>query len=95
MEAFFVLYALTISLELILSLVMAIFLYLIMAPAGAVSEPDINSRPSRPLARSAEGALSDAFASVSEGRDDLATITNARAQLVRYRDERSTTRDAS
>lgn len=85
METFFVLYALTISIELLLSLVMAIFLHLIVAPRGggiAIEPPAPAAR--RPLARTVEGALGEAFASVSEGRDDLATITNARSQLVRY-----------
>ena len=87
MEAFFVLYALTISLELILSLVMAIFLYLILAPRG--SRREIDQPPAhRPLARTAEGALGDAFAVVAEGRDDLATLTNACTLLQQYANDR-------
>jgi hypothetical protein len=91
-SAFFVLYALTISIELILSLVMAVFLFLIVVPVGG--RPQIPPEPaaSRPLARTVEGALGEAFASVSEGRDDVAALTNARALLVRYRAER---RDAT
>ena len=52
MEAFFVLYALTISIELVLSLVMAIFLFLILAPTGSRNErqPETPQHP-RPLAR--------------------------------------------
>jgi hypothetical protein len=85
MSAFFVLYALTISIELILSLVMAIFLFLILAPTGNRQEPQQPEPPSRrPLARSVEGALGDAFATVSEGRDDIATLTNARTLLQQY-----------
>jgi hypothetical protein len=87
-DAFFLLYALTISLELILSVVMALFLYLIVAPAGSRPAPADEPPAARPLARSVEGALGDAFASVSEGRDDLVTITHARALLVRYHAER-------
>ena len=90
MGTFFLLYALTISLELILSLVMAVFLYLIVAPRGegtitGTKEPAAR----RPLARTVDGALGEAFAAVSEGRDDLATITNARSLLVRYARERA------
>jgi hypothetical protein len=89
METFFLLYALTISIELILSLVMAIFLYLIVAPRGEVANADAQAPAARrPLARTVEGALGEAFATVSEGRDDLATITNARSMLVRYARER-------
>jgi hypothetical protein len=91
MDAFFLLYALTISLELILSIVMAAFLYLIVAPSGAArgqAAPTEERHSPRPLARTVDGALGDAFASVSEGRDELAVITNARALLVRYREER-------
>lgn len=93
MSAFFVLYALTISIELILSLVMAIFLYLILAPRGSQQETQSTQPPRpRPMARSVEGALGDAFATVSEGRDDLATLTNARSLLQQYQRER---RDAA
>ena len=93
MSAFFVLYALTISIELILSLVMAIFLHLILAPVGSRPEhrPPERSR-NRPLARTVEGALGDAFATISEGRDDLATLTNARALLQQHQREQ---RDAA
>ncbi len=89
MSAFFVLYALTISIELILSLVMAIFLYLILAPTGNKQERQKEEPPQpMPLARSVEGALGDAFATVAEGRDDLATLTNARSLLQQYQRER-------
>ena len=89
MSAFFILYALTISIELILSLVMAIFLFLILAPTGSRRpEQPPEPRRQRPLARSVEGALGDAFATVSEGRDDLATLTNARTLLQQYQRER-------
>ena len=93
MSAFFVLYALTISIELILSLVMTIFLYLILAPTGNRTErhPEQPQHP-RPLARTVEGALGDAFATVSEGRDDHATLTNARTLLQQDQRER---RDAA
>ncbi len=89
MASFFLLYALTISIELILSLVMAIFLYLILAPTGSRTEhqPETPPQP-RPLARTVEGALGDAFATVSEGRDDLATLTNARMLLQQYQRDR-------
>ncbi len=89
MSAFFVLYALTISLELMLSLIMAIFLYLILAPTGSSQEAQPGEpRRTRPIARTVEGALGDAFATVSEGRDDLMTLTNARALLQQYARER-------
>ena len=93
MSAFFVLYALTISIELILSLVMAIFLYLILAPTGSKQErqPETPQQP-QPLARTVDGALGDAFATIAEGRDDLVTLTNARALLQQYQRER---RDAA
>jgi hypothetical protein len=97
MSAFFVLYALTISIELILSLVMAIFLYLILAPTGSRQEPQLEESPRpQPLARTAEGALGDAFATVAEGRNDLTTLTNARSLLQQYqRERRDAARDAS
>jgi hypothetical protein len=89
MGSFFLLYALTISIELILSLVMAIFLYLILAPTGSRQERQPDAPISqRPLARSVDGALGDAFATVAEGRDDLATLTNARMLLQQYQRER-------
>ncbi|HYI16411.1 MAG TPA: hypothetical protein VEX37_13530 [Thermomicrobiales bacterium] len=93
MGSFFVLYALTISIELMLSLVMAIFLYLILAPTGSRTErqPETPQHP-RLLARTVEGALGDAFATVSEGHNDLATLTNARMLLQQYQRER---RDAA
>lgn len=89
MSAFFLLYALTITLELILSLVMAVFLFLIVAPRGGVQLVENDAPPAaRPMARTVEGALGDAFAAVSEGRDDPATITNALSLLARYAQER-------
>ena len=84
MSAFFLLYALTIAIELVLSLVMALFLFLIMAPVGGRQPHHEPQAPSRELARTVEGALGDAFACLAEGRDDLATLTNARALLVRH-----------
>lgn len=89
MNAFFLLYALTITLELVLSLVMAIFLFLIVVPRGGqwAAAPEPAAALPRQLARGVEGALADAFAVVSEGRDDLATITHARHLLARYADE--------
>jgi hypothetical protein len=86
MNTFFLLYALTITLELILSLVMAVFLFLIVAPRGRTDQPLGPPPAPRPLARTVEGALGDAFAAVSEGRDDPATITNALSLLARWRD---------
>lgn len=97
MSAFFVLYALTISIELILSLVMAVFLYLILAPTGSrhTTQPAGQSRPRLP-ARTAASALGDAFATVAEGRDDLTTLTNARTLLQQYqRERRDAARNAS
>lgn len=90
MGTFFLLYALTISIELLLSLVMAIFLYLIVAPPGGNIAHPVPNPPvvRRPLARTVEGALGEAFTSVSERRDDVATITNARSLLARYARER-------
>jgi hypothetical protein len=87
MNAFFLLYALTISIELILTLVMSIFLYLIVVPRGGRLEPEPTEPVARPLARTVPGALGDAFATVSEGRNDLTTITNARSLLVRQLQE--------
>ena len=96
MNAFLLLYAMAISIELMLSLLMALFLYLILAPAGRPR--DVGAAPSdvsvRPLARHVEVALSDAFATVSTGRDDLPTITNARSLLVQYENERTGARSS-
>jgi hypothetical protein len=89
MTAFFVLYAITISIELLLSLISAVFLYLILAPGGRTDDQQRDPLPSRRVpARTVEAALGDAFASISQGRDDLLTISNARALLVRYASER-------
>jgi len=85
MNAFFVLYAITISIELLLSLITAVFLYLILAPGGRTDDQQRDTPiPRRELARTVQGALGDAFASVSRGDDDLHTIVNARSLLVRY-----------
>jgi hypothetical protein len=96
MNAFLLLYALAISLELVLSLLMAVFLFLIAAPVRPAhieqSRPGAPAR--RPLARTARGALVDAFAVVSEQRDDLPAIINARAVLVAYRRAASVPRRA-
>jgi hypothetical protein len=84
-NAFLLLYAMAISIELVLSMLMALFLYLIVGqrtPAAQLT-PD-HPCTSRPLARTIDVALRDAFVTVSEGRDDLATITNARSLLSRY-----------
>jgi hypothetical protein len=83
-NAFFLLYALAISVELLLTLVMAIFIFLIVAPKGGNLHVADEEPAARPLARTVPGALGDAFATVSEGRNDLATITNARSLLARY-----------
>jgi hypothetical protein len=91
-SAFLLLYALTISIELILSLVMAVFLFLVVAPVGGRQPEPAGAPPARPLARTVEGALGDAFATVSEGRDDVAALTNARSLLTRYRAEREAER---
>ena len=65
--------------------VMAIFLFLIVAPRGRAAHPPAEPLSThRPLARTVEGALGDAFAAVSEGRDEPATITNALSLLARY-----------
>ncbi len=84
MNAFFLLYALTISVELVLSLVMLIFLYLIVAPAGSPARDETAAAPAAPPAETVERALADAFATVSQGRDDLVAIATARAMLVRF-----------
>jgi hypothetical protein len=84
MNAFFLLYALAISIELLLTLVMAIFIFLIVAPKGGSLHVPHEEPAARPLARTLPGALGDAFATVSEGRNDLATISNARSLLARY-----------
>ena len=66
MTAFFVLYAITITIELILSLVMAIFLFLIMSPTGRTLDGPQELPPAdRPLARTADRALHDAFATTT------------------------------
>ncbi|MCO5178204.1 MAG: hypothetical protein M9890_14710 [Thermomicrobiales bacterium] len=85
MNAFFLLYALTISVELVLTIVMLVFLYLIVAPVGGASaEPDVPTQTTTAPAESVEQALAQAFATVSQQRDDLLAITTARAMLVRF-----------
>jgi hypothetical protein len=82
-NAFFLLYALTISLELVLSLVMALFIFLIVAPRGAPAPEPEPAPARRPLANSSAAALADAFVTISNGRDDFATIVHARQLLAR------------
>jgi hypothetical protein len=88
-NSFFLLYALTISIELVLSLVMAIFTFLILSPAS--SDPDLLLEKSEAEARvrsiTLEAALRDAFLAISSGRDDLAAIADARSLLARYQRE--------
>lgn len=84
MSAFYMLYALTISVEFVLTLVMLLFLYLIVVPVGGRVREEAEPRPTTPPAATVEQALADAFASVSQGRDDLVAITTARAMLVRF-----------
>jgi hypothetical protein len=81
-NAFFLLYALTISLELVLSLVMALFIFLIVAPRGALAHVPETAPARRPLASSATGALADAFVTISNGRDDIATLVHAQQLLA-------------
>ena len=86
MNAFLLLYAMALSIELILSMLMALFLFLLVAPRGR-KHADAATGPTAipaPLARAVDAALADACATISEGRDDLATITNARSLLSRY-----------
>lgn len=84
MSAFFLLYVLTISVELVLSLVMLIFLYLIVAPVGSPPREQAAATSATAPATTVEQALADAFATVSQGRDDLVAIATARAMLVRF-----------
>ena len=90
MNAFLLLYAMAISIELILSMLMALFLFLIASPLTSGLDRTPSSPPPgvRPLACTVDVALADAFAAISEGRDDLAAITNARSKLVQYSRER-------
>jgi hypothetical protein len=82
-NAFFLLYALTISLELVLSLIMALFIFLIVAPRGTSAAVPESTPARRQLAGAAHGALADAFATISNGRDDVATIVHAQRLLER------------
>jgi hypothetical protein len=82
-NAFFLLYALTISLELVLSLVMALFIFLIVAPRGAPAHALDATPARRQLAGATHGALLDAFATISNGHDDVATLMHARRLLER------------
>lgn len=85
MNAFFLLYALTISVELVLTIVMLVFLYLIVAPVGGPThEPDVPPQPTSAPATTVEQALAKAFTTVSQQHDDLVAITTARAMLVRF-----------
>lgn len=84
MNAFFLLYALAISVEFVLSLVMLMFLYLIVAPVGRQAHDDAYVTTASPPAATVEQALADAFATVSQGRDDLVAIATARAMLIRF-----------
>lgn len=85
MNAFFVLDAITVAVELLLSLITAVFLYLILAPGGRTDDQQHEPlSPRRETARTVDAALVDAFASISQGRDDLATIVSTRALLAQF-----------
>lgn len=86
MNGLLLIYAVVISIELILSIGLLVTLYMIIAPVGsrddehAVVEPS----PRRDLSRSPSGALREAFETVAQGEDDLARLMHARSMLARY-----------
>lgn len=85
------LYFVTLSLELVLSITMLTLLWLILAPRGADSPPMTRppQRASPRLAPTPEEALRSAFQSVSRGNDDVAVLVHARHLLVQLtREER-------
>jgi len=84
MSSFFLLYALSISVEFVLTLMMMMFLFLIAVPVGRSRHEETIRLAPTPPATTVEQALADAFATVSQGRDDLVAITTARAMLVRF-----------
>lgn len=88
MDTLLMLYFVTLSLELVLSLTMLTLLWLILAPRGAglqrpATEPE---RHAPPLARTPDDALRAAFQSVSRGRDEAAVLVHARHMLAQLGD---------
>ena len=90
MNALLLLYALTLSLELLLSLLMAIFLYLIIAPRSPREPPAPPAESvAAPTARSAASTVTDptvlaiqrALETIARSENDLQTLVQTRRVL--------------
>lgn len=93
MSTLLLIYAVVITLELILSLVMAVILFLIIAPPGASGRPTERTPETggqRQLSPTVNGALRDAFSSLSRGDNDMSTIVHARHMLAQYAEHHRT-----
>lgn len=86
MSGLLLIYAVVISIELILSIGLLVTLYMIVAPVGSPADehPVVEPLPRRDMARSPSGALREAFETVARGEDDLARLMHARSMLARY-----------
>lgn len=87
MEDLIYIYMLTISIELVLSIVLGVIILAILAPLGSTrvvdDERDVPT-PNRGLSPDVGVALRDAFDSLSRGGGDLALLVHARHLLVKY-----------
>lgn len=86
MEDLIYIYVLTITIELILSIVLGVILFAILAPLGASNVDEDRHAPAvdRDLSPDVRVALRDAFDSLSRGDGDLAPLVHARHLLVKY-----------
>lgn len=94
MSTLLLIYAVVITLELILSLVMAVILFLIIAPPGASRHPTERTPETgsqrQQLSPTVNGAVRDAFSSLSRGDNDMSTIVHARHMLAQYAEHHRT-----
>jgi hypothetical protein len=88
MEDLIYIYMVTISIELVLSIVLGVILLAILAPLGSARQVDDTSDAPPPnnrgLSPDVRIALRDAFDSLSRGGGDLAPLVHARHLLVKY-----------
>lgn len=86
MEDLIYIYMVTITIELVLSIVLGVILLAILVPLGSTRHLDDtgDAPPDRGLSPDVSVALRDAFDSLSRGGGDLAPLVHARHLLVKY-----------
>jgi hypothetical protein len=89
MDTLLTLYFVTLSLELVLSLVMLTLLLLILAPRGSTEGQETfpSDHAAHRLAQTPEAAVRSAFQVVSRGRDEPAVLVHARFMLAQLCDQ--------